>query len=118
MIEYIYDFSISLFAFLAVLTVLVYIHELGHYLAARQCGVRVEVFSIGFGPEIFGKTSSNGTRWKFSAVPFGGYVKMFGEQAPTDWRAAEQSSEMDIKQSFYNKPLRQRAWIYSNRSSL
>jgi len=111
MIEYIYDFSISLVAFLAVLTVLVYIHELGHYLAARQCGVRVEVFSIGFGPEIFGKTSSNGTRWKFSAVPFGGYVKMFGEQAPTDGRAAEQSSEMDIKQSFYNKPLRQRAWI-------
>ncbi|MEC9022881.1 MAG: RIP metalloprotease RseP [Pseudomonadota bacterium] len=111
MLEYIYDFSISLFAFLAVLTVLVYIHELGHYLAARQCGVRVEVFSIGFGPEIFGKTASNGTRWKFSAVPFGGYVKMFGEQAPIDEVTTEQFMNKGLEESFYNKPLRQRAWI-------
>ena len=111
MIEYLYNFSISLVAFLVVLSVLVYVHELGHYLAARQCGVRVEIFSIGFGPEICGRTASNGTRWKFSAVPFGGYVKMFGEQAPIDGREAEQVNASDIKESFYNKPLRQRAWI-------
>lgn len=65
--------------FLVVLTVLVFVHELGHYLLARRNGVRVEVFSIGFGREIFGFTDRNGTRWKFSLIPLGGYVKMFGE---------------------------------------
>ena len=54
-------------------------HELGHYLIARCCGVRVETFSIGFGPELFGWTDRPGTRWKISAVPLGGYVKMYGE---------------------------------------
>ena len=70
--------------FIAVLTVLVFFHELGHFAVARRCGVRVEVFSIGFGPEIFGYTAKSGTRWKFSAIPFGGYVRMFGERAPED----------------------------------
>ena len=65
--------------FLVVLTVLVFVHELGHYLAARWAGVRVEVFSIGFGPELFGRNDRHGTRWRFSAVPLGGYVKMFGD---------------------------------------
>src|ERR1700681_2835843 len=65
--------------FLIVLTVLVFIHELGHYLVARWNGVRIEVFSIGFGPEIFGWHDRAGTRWKFSAVPLGGYVKMHGD---------------------------------------
>lgn len=69
------------FWFLALLTVLVFIHEFGHYIVARWCGVRVEVFSIGFGPELFGRTDSHGTRWKVSAVPLGGYVKMFGQGA-------------------------------------
>ena len=61
--------------FLCVLTVLVFIHELGHYLVARWNRVRVEVFSIGFGPEIFGWTDRAGTRWKVSLLPFGGYVQ-------------------------------------------
>lgn len=65
--------------FLVVLTVLVFVHEMGHYLAARKCGIRVEVFSVGFGRELFGWTDKVGTRWKLSAIPFGGYVKMFGE---------------------------------------
>lgn len=65
--------------FLVILTVLVFIHELGHYLAARRCGVKIEAFSIGFGPELFGWNDRRGTRWKFSAVPLGGYVKMFGD---------------------------------------
>src|SRR5260370_16944464 len=63
--------------FLVVLTVLVFVHELGHYVIARRNGVRVEVFSIGFGPELFGWWDRAGTRWKFSAIPLGGYVKMF-----------------------------------------
>src|SRR5438094_8671553 len=67
------------FWFLTVLTVLVFVHELGHYLVARRNGVRIEVFSIGFGPEIFGWYDRAGTRWKLSAVPLGGYVKMYGD---------------------------------------
>lgn len=69
------------FWFLLLLTILVFVHELGHYLVARLCGVRVEVFSIGFGPELFGRYDSHGTRWKFSAIPLGGYVKMYGQGA-------------------------------------
>ena len=65
--------------FLVVLTVLVFVHELGHYWVARRNGVRIETFSIGFGPELFGRTDRAGTRWKISAIPLGGYVKMFGD---------------------------------------
>jgi regulator of sigma E protease len=97
--------------FIAVLTVLVFVHELGHYLVARWCGVRVDVFSIGFGPEIYGYTAKNGTRWKFSLIPFGGYVRMFGERPPDDPDEAGQLSESDQAVSFYSKRLSQRAWI-------
>ncbi len=69
----------NLFWFLILLTPLIFVHELGHFSVARLCGVRVDVFSIGFGPELFGWTDRKGTRWKFSAFPLGGYVKMFGE---------------------------------------
>src|SRR3954462_12496990 len=65
--------------FLVVLTALVFIHELGPYLVARWNQVKVEVFSIGFGPELFGWWDKAGTRWKFSTIPLGGYVKMFGD---------------------------------------
>jgi len=70
----------SLLAFLIVLTPVVFIHELGHFWAARRSGVIVEVFSVGFGPEIFGLTDRHGTRWKFAAIPLGGYVRMAGDQ--------------------------------------
>lgn len=68
--------------FLLVLGILVFVHEWGHYIVARLCGVKVDSFSVGFGPEIFGKTDKNGTRWKFSLIPLGGYVKMFGDVNP------------------------------------
>jgi regulator of sigma E protease len=99
--------------FLAVLTVLVFVHEMGHYLVARWCGVRIQVFSIGFGPEIWGFTDRKGTRWKFSWVPFGGYVKMFGEQQAEgdDGREAGILSEEDREVSFFNKSLGQRSAI-------
>lgn len=64
--------------FLVVLSIIVFVHEWGHYWVARRNGVRVEVFSIGFGPEIFGWHDKSGTRWRVSAIPLGGYVKMFG----------------------------------------
>ena len=70
---------ISILGFLIILTPLVFIHELGHYIVAVKNNVKVDIFSIGFGKEIFGFNDKNGTRWKFCILPFGGYVKMKGE---------------------------------------
>jgi len=89
------------FWFLALLTVLVFVHEYGHYIVARWCGVRVEVFSIGFGPELFGRTDSHGTRWKVSAIPLGGYVKMFGQGANLlEGEAGKAMTEADRQVAF------------------
>ena len=80
--------------FILILSLLVFIHEWGHYIVARICGVRVEVFSIGFGKELFGYTDkSSGTRWKFCLIPLGGYVKMFGDVDPA---SAQHSEEVQI----------------------
>ena len=65
--------------FIVVLSVLVFVHEMGHYLAGRWSGIRVLAFSIGFGPELAGFTDSHGTRWKLSLIPLGGYVRFFGD---------------------------------------
>lgn len=97
--------------FLVVFTILVFVHELGHYWVARRAGVRVEVFSIGFGPELYGWHDRHGTRWKVSAVPLGGYVKMFGER---DFDPSEGQPEItpeDRAVSFNHKTLRQRVAI-------
>jgi regulator of sigma E protease len=102
------------FGFLVVLTVLVFVHELGHYLIARRNGVRIEVFSIGFGPELFGWNDRTGTRWKISALPLGGYVKMFGDSDASSVLPAANALEMteaDRAVSFFHKPLGQRAAI-------
>jgi regulator of sigma E protease len=102
-----------LITFLLVLTVLVFFHELGHYLVARRNGVRIETFSIGFGPELFGWNDQAGTRWKFSAVPLGGYVKMFGDADATSTMGArmQHMSEAERSVSFHHKRLGQRAAI-------
>ena len=71
--------GVGLPAFLFVITLVVFVHELGHFLVARWCGVSVETFSIGFGREIIGFTDRKGTRWKISWLPLGGYVKFFGD---------------------------------------
>ncbi len=106
-------FGTTLLSFLLVLTVLVFVHELGHYLVARRNGVRIEVFSIGFGPELFGWTDRSGTRWKFSAIPLGGYVKMFGDADPASTPGAHTQSMSAAEQavSFHHKRLGQRAAI-------
>lgn len=77
--------------FLIILSILVFIHEMGHYLAARWCGVKIDAFSIGFGPELFGWYDKRGTRWKVSALPLGGYVKMFGDADVTSRPASNVS---------------------------
>lgn len=101
------------FWFLVVLTVLVFVHEFGHYIVARWNGVRVEVFSIGFGPELFGWNDRTGTRWKVSAIPLGGFVKMFGDADPASMPSSD-LREMTAEEravAFHHKRLRQRAAI-------
>ena len=76
--------------FLLVLTLVVFIHELGHFLVARWCGVAVKAFSIGFGPEIYGFYDKHGTRWRFAWIPLGGYVKFIDDDNPASARASAQ----------------------------
>jgi regulator of sigma E protease len=98
---------------LVLLTVVVFVHELGHFWVARRCGVRVEVFSVGFGPELFGWTDRHGTRWKFSGIPLGGYVKMFG-QAERVLEPNGRERDMTVAEqavAFHHKPVWQRAAI-------
>jgi regulator of sigma E protease len=114
MIEFLNHGLTYIVPFLIILTVLVFVHEFGHYLIARWNGVRVEVFSIGFGPEVFGWWDRAGTRWKFSTIPLGGYVKMFGDSdassgLPVPGLARLAPAERDV--SFHYKRLGQRAAI-------
>ena len=99
--------------FLIILTVLVFVHEMGHYLVARKNGVRVEVFAIGFGSELFGWTDRLGTRWKICAIPLGGYVKMFGDGDISSSSVVEGSSESheEKENAFHYKSLGARAAI-------
>src|SRR6476660_6445768 len=100
--------------FLFVLTLVVFFHELGHFLVARWCGVRILVFSIGFGPEILGFNDRHGTRWKISAIPLGGYVKFFGDESEASTPSAETLAAMTDEEragSFHHKKVLPRAAI-------
>ena len=100
--------------FLFTLTVIVFFHELGHFLVARWCGIRVLVFSLGFGPEIAGFTDRLGTRWKLSAIPLGGYVKFFGDEneaSVPDPATLAAMSEEERKQSFFGQSVGRRAAV-------
>src|SRR6187431_3667853 len=98
--------------FLFVLTIVVFFHELGHFLVARWAGVKVLVFSIGFGPELFGFNDRYGTRWKIAAIPLGGYVKFFGDEnaaSVPDQASIERMSPQERRESFYHQPVGRRA---------
>ncbi|HET9815896.1 MAG TPA: RIP metalloprotease RseP [Xanthobacteraceae bacterium] len=100
--------------FLFVLTLVVFFHELGQFLVARRCGVRVLVFSIGFGPELFGFNDRHGTRWKVSAIPLGGYVKFFGDEnaaSVPDPVVLAAMNEEERRHSFVHQPVACRAAI-------
>src|SRR5215475_12847118 len=100
--------------FLFILTVIVFFHELGHFLIARLCGIKVLVFSIGFGPELVGFYDRRGTRWKISAVPLGGYVKFFrdeNEASVPDAATLAAMTEEERKQSFPGQPVYARAAV-------
>ena len=101
-------------AFLLVLSVVVFIHELGHFLVARWCGVAVSTFSIGFGPEIWGFDDKHGTRWRFAWVPLGGYVKFMDDDNASSVPTEDQVANMTPEQragSFHAKPVWQRAAV-------
>jgi regulator of sigma E protease len=101
-------------AFVFILTVIVFIHEFGHYFIARRCGVKVEAFAIGFGKELFGYTAKSGTRWKFCALPLGGYVKMYGDASAAstpDNDALEKLTEEQKRMAFHYQPLAKKAAI-------
>ncbi|MBB4040855.1 regulator of sigma E protease [Microvirga flocculans] len=98
---------LTLISFLVVLTVVVFIHEFGHFWVGRLCGVGVTAFSIGFGPELFGWTDKKGTRWKICAIPLGGYVKFVG-----DLNAASVPDQGQLDQM----PLEQRAISFPHQS--
>ena len=100
--------------FVLVLSILVFIHELGHYLAARWNKVKVDVFSIGFGAELFGWTDRLGTRWKVSLVPLGGYVKMASDlnaASQPDTQMIEAMTDEEKEGSLYHKTVWQRIAI-------
>ncbi len=108
-------------SFILVLSILVFVHEWGHYIVARMCGVKVEVFSIGFGKELFGRTAKDGTRWKFSLIPLGGYVKLFGDVDPAsaghekgvegEGGDVRPFTEHEKSQAFFAQPVWKRAAI-------
>src|SRR5215218_10204964 len=94
--------------FLFVLTIVVFFHELGHFLVARWRGVRVLVFSVGFGPELVGFNDRHGTRWKLAAIPLGGYVKFLGDEnaaSVPDSNAVASMTDAEKNESFFHKPV-------------
>src|SRR4051794_40431104 len=100
--------------FLFVLTIVVFFHELGHFLIARLCGVKVLTFSIGFGRGLVGFNDRHGTRWKISLIPLGGYVKFFGDEnaaSVPDPEALSQMTEAERKVSFVHQKVGPRAAI-------
>src|SRR5882762_4737038 len=101
-------------AFLIVLTIVVFFHELGHFLVARLCGIKILVFSVGFGPELIGFNDRYGTRWKLAAIPLGGYVKFFGDEnaasVPNPGALAAMSPE-ERQVSFFHQPVLARAAV-------
>ncbi|MBX9461581.1 MAG: RIP metalloprotease RseP [Aquamicrobium sp.] len=103
----------TIIPFLFVLTVVVFVHEMGHYLVGRWCGIGVREFSIGFGPELFGFNDRRGTRWKLSAIPLGGYVKFVGDMSVTSEPSSREEDEAlspeERKVAFHLQPVWKRA---------
>ncbi len=108
--------------FVLVLSILVFVHEWGHFIVAKMCGVGVETFSIGFGKELFGWNDKHGTRWKFSMIPLGGYVKMYGDVDPAsaghtegvedaDSKTVRPFTEEEKQKAFFAKSVGQRAAV-------
>lgn len=102
------EFLTTTLLFLVVLSFIVFIHELGHFLPARYFGVKVDTFSIGFGKEVFGWTDSKGTRWKFSWIPLGGYVKFFGDVDAASTAVDKEISNEDKLKCLHFRSIKER----------
>jgi regulator of sigma E protease len=111
MFDFLYWLLSYVVPFLAVLTVIVFVHEMGHYLVARWNGVAIDAFSIGFGKELIGRTDKHGTRWKISAIPLGGYVRFTGDMNAASVPDREAMANVDpplAPRLFVNKNVWQR----------
>src|SRR5271156_2840742 len=98
--------------FILILSLIVFIHELGHYLVGRWCGVKIDAFSLGFGPELFARVDSHGTRWRVGALPLGGYVKFHGDaNVASVGEGANVNPAVDRSLTLAGQPLRNRAAI-------
>ena len=111
--EFLAEAALRVLPFLAVITVVVFFHELGHFAVARWNGVRIDTFSIGFGGEIFGWNDKHGTRWRVSWVPLGGYVKFFGDAGASSAQSdgLDDMTDEERAVSFHHKGLWQRASV-------
>ncbi|MBK8456813.1 MAG: RIP metalloprotease RseP [Phyllobacteriaceae bacterium] len=104
--------ALTIIAFVFVLVVVVFVHEMGHFLVGRWCGIGVKTFSIGFGPELFGWNDRHGTHWRVAAVPLGGYVKFVGDAGAASEPDAEEIaslSEAERAVAFHTQPVWKRA---------
>lgn len=110
----VWDFAGYIVPFIFVLSIVVFFHELGHFLVGRWCGVKVDAFSIGFGPELFGFVDRKGTRWRIGALPLGGYVKFHGDANGTSMPDAAAAANMPADEravSFFAQKVWKRALI-------
>lgn len=113
-LEYLWGFAGYVIPFVLVLSVVVFVHEMGHFLVGRWCGVKVEAFSIGFGPEIFAFTDRKNTRWRLAAIPLGGYVKFYGDTdaaSMTGEEIAQRMSPEERRMSLFGQSVGRRAAI-------
>jgi regulator of sigma E protease len=102
----------TLVAFVVALSVIVAIHEYGHYIVGRWCGIHAEVFSLGFGPVIYSRVDKRGTKWQFAALPFGGYVKFMGDAdaaSGKDGKTISTLTDADRKRTMHGADLWRRA---------
>lgn len=113
-LQFLLSFASYIIPFVIVLSIVVFFHELGHFLVGRWCGVKVEAFSIGFGKELFSYTDRKGTRWRLALIPLGGYVKFYGDADAASMSQEEQANQISPEEkrvSLYGQSLAKRAAI-------
>lgn len=114
MIDKILNLCSNFFLFALIISFIVFIHELGHFIAARRCGIKVEAFSIGFGAPLFKLLDKNSTIWRIGWIPLGGYLKMFGDVIPTNPEESnkiESLSDAEKQSAFFYKKTWQRSYV-------
>lgn len=114
MMDWLIDGAHYIISFALVISVIVFIHEFGHFIVARWVGIKIEVFSIGFGRELISRTDKHGTRWQLALWPLGGYVKMYGDAgaaSTSDTKALKKMTAAQKKVSFHYKPLWAKALV-------